>query len=692
MSRKTDDARFQRLKPLRENRWLLMVVGLALTLAAATLMVFKPTALRMAELRLYDLMLAGRLAPPQSHVPVLVGIDEESLAAYGQWPWPRYRLARLVENLEQRGAEVVVLDFLMPEPDRTSPDVIQAERQRDRMNGVKPQEASFNDSNSQLLAAALSKGKTVIGYYLDFSEKTPLGPQQNPITIPPGTVLTASPESTRGWPKPSGIIRSLPLLSRAASAEGFTNATQDSDGTLRRSPLMLLAPDGSLMPSLALSALLLSSADHTLRLVKDTSEMSLSWGKRKIPLDDNGNMLLDFREKTKPFPYQSAHEILSTPPVPNSLTGKIVLVGAWAKGLGDAHPVPSGRIMEGLEVHATVIDDILADSVIARPHWARGAEMTALLLLGISSTLLLSRSGFWLSLIPIVAGTIGCYWVARQLLVSWGLYLSPLLPMVTAVLITAFLGLLKYGIEAKKVRQRTKELMEAQDEVIMSLSVLSEARDKETGAHILRTRRYVEILAHQLATTPKYAYLDDGIIELIGKSAPLHDIGKVGIPDSILQKPGKLTDAEYAVMKTHTLIGEEALSRIVSSSDPEKNDFLHFAQEMAASHHEKWDGTGYPRGLKGDDIPLAGRLMAIADVYDALISRRVYKSSFSREDVQKFIVQHSGTHFDPDVVDAFMARNEDFYMVAQQYPDKIEIESEENAESFLSHHVFPYAH
>ena len=657
----------QVLGRLAEGRFLLHAVGFGLTLTVALLAIFQSVFLQKADLRLYDLMVAGRATPPHSATPVLVGIDEESLAAFGQWPWPRYRLALLVEELQRLGAAVVALDILMPESDRSSPEVIRVERQRDLTRATIPPPRSDQDSNSQRLAAALARGTTVLGYYLDFSEQSAPGRLQHPPAVPVGTVVTRFAQGTDQWPMPKGQIRSLPLLTDAATAEGFTNAVEDLDGTLRRVPL-ILSVEGRDLSSLALTAMLLASPQRTLHLVKDEAGTSLHWGNRVIPLDSRGNMLVDYL--SRPHPYFSARTILDGKAAPAALEGKIVLVGAWAKGLEDLHLTPSGRTIRGLDVHATVIDNILANTYLARPDWARGVELFAVLLVGIICTLLLSRSGFTLSLLTVIVGTAGTYWGARELLVTEGVYVSPLLPVVTLVAITIALSLLKYGTEAHKLRVSTLDLIEAQDEIIFSLSVLAEARDKETGGHIQRTRHYVEILARQLATTPRYERLTESDIELLAKSAPLHDIGKVGIPDDILRKPGKLTASEYATMQTHTSIGAEALTKIAAGTGhPEKHTFLDYARQMTESHHERWDGQGYPHGLEGEEIPLAGRLMALADVYDALVSKRVYKKDLTHAEVRDFIVQQSGTQFDPDVVAAFAARNEEFLLVAQEFLD-----------------------
>ncbi len=218
------------------------------------------------------------------------------------------------------------------------------------------------------------------------------------------------------------------------------------------------------------------------------------------------------------------------------------------------------------------------------------------------------------------------------------------------------------------IAARSAELQRTQDATILSLASLAETRDNETGAHIMRTQHYVKVLADHLATRPAFRdQLQPDVIELITKSTPLHDIGKVGIPDSVLLKPGKLTDDEYAVMKTHTLLGVQALE--VVETELGESHFLSFAKDVVATHHERWDGKGYPAGLAGLDIPLCGRLMAVADVYDALISKRVYKPAMSHADARAIILDGRGSQFDPDVVDAFVACEEAFREVACRYGD-----------------------
>jgi putative two-component system response regulator len=222
---------------------------------------------------------------------------------------------------------------------------------------------------------------------------------------------------------------------------------------------------------------------------------------------------------------------------------------------------------------------------------------------------------------------------------------------------------------AAEVARRTKQISIVQDVTIMAMASLAETRDNETGNHIRRTQHYVRALALELRKGPKFAAaLDEAAVELLFKSAPLHDIGKVGIPDAILLKPGKLTPEEFEVMKTHTTLGRDAIVAAEALLD-ERVSFLEYAREIAYSHQEKWDGSGYPEGLAGERIPLSARLMAVADVYDALISRRVYKPPFPHDKALEIIREGSGKHFDPEVVDAFLAIHEACHAIAARYAD-----------------------
>ncbi len=222
-----------------------------------------------------------------------------------------------------------------------------------------------------------------------------------------------------------------------------------------------------------------------------------------------------------------------------------------------------------------------------------------------------------------------------------------------------------------------------QDASLCALAGLAETRDTDTGNHIFRTQAYVNILGKRLQQShARYAQeLIDARLAMIVNAAPLHDIGKIGIPDHILLKPGKLTAEEFEIMKTHARLGGEAIGKAIQRTlkhhELSKNtahlpalDFLYVAQEIAAYHHEKWDGSGYPNQLAGEVIPLSARLMALADVFDALVTVRIYKTATSFAEAKRIIVEGRGCHFDPDVVDAFMNCFDEFTEITRRYHDE----------------------
>lgn len=222
-----------------------------------------------------------------------------------------------------------------------------------------------------------------------------------------------------------------------------------------------------------------------------------------------------------------------------------------------------------------------------------------------------------------------------------------------------------------KVKERTEELEHTQDAIILAMASLAETRDNDTGNHIRRTQHYVGRLATQLMHHPDFCQqLSLANIALLEKSAALHDIGKVGIPDAILLKPGKLDSAEFEVMKEHCRLGRDAILAAETVMGKE-SAFLCYAKEIAYSHQEKWDGSGYPLKLVGDQIPLSARLMALADVYDALRARRAYKPPMSHETAVKIIIEGKGTHFDPRVIDAFIVIQHEFEEIAEALKDAL---------------------
>jgi adenylate cyclase len=657
-------------------RWekpVLFMCGLLLTVAIAVVSLFPPAFYRYMESKIYDLMLnpVSEMVTPEGIV--VVGIDDNSLARYGQWPWPRYRLAHLLTELKALGASSIGLDMIFMEQDRTSLSVIQKEMSRDldislSFEDVPP---AFKD-NDRIFASALQTTPTVIGYKFLFGSQENVYFAQNEKTLHPIPLnFGANNAMLDGFfLKATGVVSNLINFSDSAKSSGFVNSFRDADGVIRRVPL-LITFKGKYYPSLALACVMAAKPDLSFRLKTDRDGPVIYCGNRRIPIDQSGSLLVRYRGKGSTFPLIPAGDVLEKKVQRERVQGKIVIVGAWATGLGEHHVTPMEGPFPGPEIHANVADNILEGMVLYHPQWARGVEISAALALGILLSAVMTLAGpMWCTsytAVTVTGSILGSFWMFK----NWGLYLSPILPMTILMLVFAALSILKYAFEKRRVMKRTAALIKAQDAVIISLSSLSETRDFETGAHILRTQRYVRALARCLAKDPKYAdVLDETTINVLYKSAPLHDIGKVGIPDHILLKPGKLSDKEFDLMMQHTLIGHDTLVKTEKLiGEDHRFPYFKVGREMSLSHHEKWDGTGYPNNLKGEKIPLSGRLMALADVYDSLITSRVYKRALNHEEAKAIILKGKGSHFDPDIVKAFLEAEEEFKHIAKEFVD-----------------------
>jgi len=648
----------------------LLASGFLVTLLASFLLFYPPELLRFFDYRIFDLLISGQPDVQVEQRPVVVGIDEESLARYGQWPWPRYRLAQLIDALARQGVAAIGVDLLMPEEDRTSPDVILRERQRDLQEDLAVVKwLGRLQKNDQLLADAITAAPVVMGYKFLFSAEGSVVRPWSPEPMA-GVVVRSVAGVEPPWAEPAGVLGSLEQLMQGAERTGFTNAVADRDGVVRRVPLML-SYAGHYYPSLALATVLHKEGGGPLRFDLLQQESVLSWGTRRVSLDRRGNMLIGATGRSV-YRYLSAADLLQGELPKEGLSGAVVFVGAVAAGLGDRHVTPLDRDFPGVKVHAVVASSLLNGNWYSHPVWARGVELFCVLLFGLLSTWLLSYCNLRLPLLSIFAAVVCLSWGSVALFRSWNYFVSPTLPVLVLLLNASLLGLLRYSVAAKHLRHRNQDLLKAQDATIVSLITLAETRDSDTGAHILRTQRFVKALADQLRRDSLYsAEISDEDVDMMFQSAPLHDIGKVGIPDRILMKDGTLTGEEIAVMREHPQLGAMALDCTAEVlENPESSAFLRYARQMAQTHHERWDGSGYPDGLKGEQIPLSGRLMALADVYDALVSERSYKNASSHEQARDFIVARAGELFDPEIVKAFLACEQEFALIAAAYRDE----------------------
>jgi adenylate cyclase len=625
---------------LRPRR-LVLLCGLLPPLLVAALSLYRPLFLENLEYSTYDaLVRAARPRPPAGHI-VIVDVDERSLSAIGQWPWRRDLVGNLIEHMRDLGASTIALDIIFAESDRYGGA------------GINPDEAMATTLRAR---GPREHGAAVLGYALTFDDQSSNQPSPC-VQHPLGLALIRRGEEPADDPffRATGVICSLPVLTQAAGASGFLNATPDSDGYLRRVPLLVALGD-HVYPSLALAAVIASNRirDIDLRVI-NVNAATLLLDARSVPLDGKSNLLLRYRGAKRTFPYVSAADVLSGRTPADTFKDKIAFVGTTALGQREVVSTPIDTLFAGVEVQATVADNLLQQDFVRRPEYGATVETQFVLALGIAAALLvgrfgLARGGFAVA-VCVAAAWAGAAWSMS----AGGIFVSPLFPTLGLVSSFGAMAVARFALERRRADRAGEEKIISQRLMVQSLLSLTEVRDVETGRHSRRTQEYTRILAEQLATRPEFHdYLTPERIALLSSLAPLHDIGKVGVPDRLLNKSGALTAEETVEMRKHPAHGRDVIvhaERDVGRSD---DVILAMAKDIVYTHHEKWDGTGYPEGLQGAAIPVAGRLMALVDVYDAITTRRSYRQPMSHDDAVAFIVAGRGTHFDPAVVDAFV--------------------------------------
>lgn len=652
-------------------------IGGCITLLFLYLAVYPPAVLRTLEYVGYDQMvsfLGGEIPDPEV---VIIDVDERSLAKLGQWPWPRYRIAQVVDKAGALGAASIALDFLFPEPDRLSLDKVSELYQQELGISVDLGNATGAIlDNDQVLADTLAERRTVLGGHLMFAETREHYPE---VCGKPIDVVLLSTPGTEGKPpvpNASGIVCPIPELAESADIVAAVNTLPDQDGKVRRTPLVMRC-GSHWVPGIALASLMASSRTGQVMLKwSDAGVMEVRLGDTVIPTDDQGNLMLPFRmEPPDRFRHISAVDLLEDRIETGDLKGKIVLVGSSASGLNDMHATPNMRACPGIDLHALAADAILRKDFFVQPAWSLGVQMLTIVLAGILVTLFMAWAPITLGALATGAASVGLTVGFWTILERSGMYYSPVPGVITLLVGCGLLALVRLRSEERYNLEQTRRLSISQDCALLGLVSIAETRDPETGRHIVRTQHFVRILAEFLSRLPKFRNaLRQEDIEAIFKSAPLHDAGKVGVPDNILLKPGKLSDEEYEIMKLHTVRGYEVLKRAEEMAGLSQDmSFLHYAKEVARSHHEKWDGSGYPDGLKGEEIPISARLMALADVYDALRAKRVYKPQMSHEKAREIICSGKGAHFDPAVVDAFLSTETEFQRILDKYADTEEV-------------------
>ncbi|KJR97766.1 MAG: hypothetical protein VR65_22275 [Desulfobulbaceae bacterium BRH_c16a] len=639
---------------------------------AAILAVIAPEPLRQLDRISYDFMLQRLGGKPHNPKVLIVDIDEASLARYGQWPWPRHLVARLLGIVRDGTPDSVGIDILFAEPDRSSLMFVNRDLKTEfgtelDISSMPPERVDHDWA----LSSTLNRGSFYLGVMFRFGEKN-----QTQVELPDSrlvvTHLSRDGEGIHPFPVADGVVAALPQLAVSADGSGFVNAAPDTDGVIRRVPLFIQYGN-TLYPSLALATYMRSQKSKNMVIQSDKGGLvSIKAGETLIPVDKQGFVGLRFRGPSGTYPHISASDVLDGTISKDAFYGKIVFVGSSAEGLKDLHATLFDRRLSGVEVHATMVGAILDHDFISTPAWTSGAQGIGVLLSVLLSLTIVLWFSTWATALTLLGFLFIVPLSSAMLLKSHHVFISPVSTMAVCILSFALLAITRFRSEELRVLHRERQLAAARDCAIVGLASLAETRDAETGNHILRTQKYVQAMARHLVHHKSLDYrLQPKEVDLLFKSSPLHDVGKVGVPDSILLKPGPLTLPEFEAMKKHTLYGAEALARAESVSGiSDDTSFLKTAREIALTHHEKWDGTGYPHGVKGKDIPLSGRLMALADVYDALISERVYKKAMSHEAVADIIRNSRGTHFDPEIVDVFEALEDEFWVISQKHADQ----------------------
>ena len=418
---------------------------------------YRPALLSILDDKIYDVMhssLAGYGAP----LPLIVDIDEKSLAEFGQWPWPRYHVAHLLKKLSAAGAASIGIDILFAEADRTSLKEVQRDLREGlgielNLDGI----PDWLHDNDALLAAVLAQGPFVMGYKFLALGDGKLLPGPLPVDV---IILhdPANPGATVDLPGGAGIVAPLPVFAKVIQRSGFVNVRPDDDGIIRRIPLLMRFED-RIYPSLALSAVMQAvNAQKVFLKLSSLGAESLRVNNTLIPVDGFGNLLIRYRGKRKSFEYISAADLLNDRIDSKRIAGRVVFVGTTATGLKDTYATPLDSLFPGVEIHASVADNILHSVFLNRPAWAKAAELLATLGVGVLVSLVLTWARPAVCLIFLVCGISILWFGGIETLKMGNIFLSPTCPLISLAATFSFLSLLRFRLSEKQNLQITKEM------------------------------------------------------------------------------------------------------------------------------------------------------------------------------------------------------------------------------------------
>lgn len=572
-----------------KDSWLLIFgAGVITTLLIAWLYVQRPTFLQILDLKLYDVLLKTTATSKTTGVPVIVDLDERSLAEYGQWPWPRYRVALLMAKLREAGALAVGVDIVFAEEDRTSPVVLQEEMKRDLhvdigFSGI-PDALMDND---KLLGDVLSQGPYVLGFFFNFSRNAEKGDecQLHPVSLIEKREKNAPPAS-EFFIKANSVVCNIPALSSGANISGFFNTRPEPDGVYRKTPLFVSYKD-KLYASLSLATLMAASQVNQ-AIVKVSSQgiESVKIGPSIIPVDNRGLIYTKYRGPRETFRYISASKVLDNRLQPGELAGKIVFIGTSAAGLKDLRATPFDPICPGVEVHATVVDNILANDYIQRPAWAPGLEIVVLIISGLLVTGLLTWATSVWTLLPLTVCAFLFWEGAVYLMEQKGFYLSPLYPFITIAITFTLLTLLKYWREEghKKFLQSTfssylspelinemftaKTMPELGGEARTITAFFSDVQSFSTFSEKLTASQLVELLNEYLTAMTDILIAERGTLDKYEGDAIVAFIGApMVVPDHALRACRVAVEMQNVLCKLRTKWASEK----IKEGAPERN-------------------------------------------------------------------------------------------------------------------------
>ncbi len=633
-----------------------------LIVAIFFILLFYTKLIQEYDLKIYDLtsfifsVYNGDDDSNQTSNVVIVNIDNKSISQIKQWPWSRVIYAQLIANINEMTPATIGFNMSFCYKDKASPIVIKKFYQKyfdlnTTINNI-PTELQNND---RFLAQKLANSKSVLSVNLSNSNKKTAAHcadlsydilDMNGIRhISTATYLKCNTQE---------FHQNNPNF-------GFTNIHVDRDGRVRKIPLLKSYRD-NIIPSFGLATLLsLNIHDY------DAQNRVLSFFDSSILLESRDRLLLPYsRSSAHTF---SAIDVLKREVPSETFHGKIVIVGSTINSEDRYYKIFNGKRVYSSEIHASYIESLLNHTFLIQNGIYKGLNIFAAFFLSLLLYFLFNKRWYMaMSIVTFSVMVFSIFWLIIKF--KEGIYISigylwvPLLSVYGILLIATFFSKNRKEKEALK-----EDLVRSLHSTATSMALVANTHDQETGEHLIRTKKYVKLLAMQLYRKgfyPKLITLHQ--IELISEAAPLHDIGKVGISDSILKKPGKLTVEEFEIMKKHSQLGADIITQSLEYYD--HNPLLEIAYNIALYHHERWDGTGYPTGLKEEEIPIEAQLMSIADVYDALISKRRYKEAFTYDKAESIIISERGKAFNPILVDIFIEQKERFKSISLEWHEE----------------------